>query len=104
METRNYQYGGGYGPIENQKAIEDQFYARHQLRNALVALDRESRSKYNALTNQENPFHDRIVTINAAIESLRAEILALRVPKPGEKSGKWRKSLGKDTAQGERIA
>ena len=103
METKNYQYGGGHGPIENQKTIEDQFYARNQLRNALVELDRDTRSKYNALTNQENPFHDRIVAINAEIESLRAEIMVLRVPKPGEKSGKWRKSLGKGTPQGERI-
>lgn len=103
MEIKNYQYGGGHGLIDNQKLIEDQFYARNQLRNALVELDRETRSEYNALTNQENPFHDRIVAINAEIELLRAEIMALRVPKPGEKSGKWRKSLGKGTSQGERI-
>jgi hypothetical protein len=103
MEIKNYQYGGGHGPIENQKAIEDQFYARHQLRNALVELDRKTRSEFNALTNQENPFHDRIVAINTEIESLRAEIMALRVPKAGEKSGKWRKVLGKGTPQGDRI-
>jgi len=103
METKNYQYGGGHDLIHNQKAIEDQFYARNQFRNALVELDRETRSKYSELTNRENPFYDRIVAINAEIESLRAEIMALRVPKPGEKSGKWRKSLGKGTSQGERI-
>jgi len=104
METRNYQYGGGHGVIENQKAIEDQFYARHQLRNALVELDHKTREQFNALTNQENPFHDRIVAIKAEIDSLRAEIMLLRVPKPGEKSGRWRRSLGKATPQGERIA
>ena len=104
METNNYQYGGGHGVIENQKAIEDQFYARNQLRNALVELDHKTRSEYTALTNQENLFHDRIVAIKTEIELLRAEIMALRVPKPGEKSGKWRKSFGKDTTQSERIA
>jgi hypothetical protein len=103
MEIKNYQYGGGQGPIENQKAIEDQFYARHQLRNALVELDRKTRSEFNALTNQENPSHDRILAINAEIESLRAEIMILRVPKAGDKSGKWRKVLGKGSPQGDHI-
>ena len=23
MQTKNYQYGGGFGEIENQKALED---------------------------------------------------------------------------------
>jgi hypothetical protein len=103
METKNYQYGGGHGLIENQKVIEDQFYSRNQLRNALVELDRKTRSRFNELTNQNNPHFDRVQTINAEIASLRAEIMALRVPKAGEKSGKWRKSMGKGTAQGERI-
>ena len=52
MEIKDYHYGGGHGPIENQKAIEDQFYARHQLRNALVELDRKTRSEFNALTQR----------------------------------------------------
>ncbi|MGB9072141.1 MAG: zinc ribbon domain-containing protein [Terriglobales bacterium] len=103
METRNYQYGGGHGLIDNQKAIEDQFYARNQLRNALVELDRKTRSRFNELTNQDNPYFDRVQTINAEIDSLRAEIMMLRVPKAGEKSGKWRKAMGKGTPQGERI-
>jgi hypothetical protein len=103
MVTKNFQFGGGHGVIENQKLIEDQFYARNQLRNALVELDRKARATFNELTNQDNPYFDRIQAINTEIEALRAKIMALRVPKPGEKSGKWRKTLGKGTSQGERI-
>lgn len=98
---KNFQYGGGLGELENEHLITDQFFARNVLRNALVELDRATREEFYKLT--DNPHRERIQAINAEIESLRQDIRNSRVPKPGEKPGKWRKSMGKGTPQAEKI-
>jgi hypothetical protein len=47
--TKKFQYGAGLGNIKNEDLAVAQMRARNFLRNELVALDRSTREKYNAM-------------------------------------------------------
>ena len=78
--AKKYQFGGGFGIVGNEQLAIDQMRSRNALWNELVALDKVTRSEYNAIVNQDNPAHDRIQAITVEIEHLRDCLLMLRLP------------------------
>ena len=92
--VRKFQYGSGFGEIKNEDLAISQMRARNFFRNELVALDRATREKYNAILNVENTAHDRIQAINQEIKDLRDKIKLMRIPKSGETAGRHRVKVG----------
>jgi hypothetical protein len=78
--TKKFQFGSGFGEIINEELAIQQMRARNFLRNELVALDRQTREKYYAIVNADNPAQDSITEAFAKIAELRDELLMLRVP------------------------
>jgi hypothetical protein len=78
--TKKFQFGAGFGEIINEELAIQQMRARNFLRNELVAIDRQTREKYYAIVNADNPAQDSITEAFAKIAELRDELLMLRVP------------------------
>jgi hypothetical protein len=78
QQIKKFQFGG-VGEVVSELAI-GQMRSRNALWNELVALDKVTRTEYNAIVNLDNPAHDRLQTITAEITGLRDDLLMLRVP------------------------
>jgi Putative transposase DNA-binding domain len=79
QQTKKYQFGG-FGVIDNEDLAIAQMRSRNALWNELVALDKVTRTEYNAIVNVDNPAHDRLQLITTEITGLRDDLLMLRVP------------------------
>jgi hypothetical protein len=79
QQVKKYQFGG-VGVIDNERLAIEQMRSRNALWNGLVALDKVTRTEYNAIVNVDNSAHDRLQIITAEITDLRDDLLMLRVP------------------------
>ncbi|MGH9405120.1 MAG: zinc ribbon domain-containing protein [Terriglobia bacterium] len=88
-EVKVFKFGAGKckGQIENEDLALDQIWLQNRYRNALVAIDRKFRGRYNAIVGENNPAIDRIREIGARTKELRATI---RVQRTGVQRAGWK--------------
>jgi hypothetical protein len=77
-EVRVFRFGSRKGQTGNEQVALDQIWLMNKYRNALVAIDREFRSRYSAVISVDNPVFDRIGAINQKVKELRELIKAQR--------------------------
>jgi hypothetical protein len=86
-EVKVFKFGARKGPLKNEELALSQIWLQNMYRNALVQIDREFRSRYNAIVSGNNSALKRIGEISERIKELRKTI---KLQRTGVQRAGWR--------------
>jgi len=94
-EVKVFKFGGRKGQLENEALALDQIWLQNKYRNALVQIDHEFRTRYNAIVSVDNPALGRMREIGTRIKELQATI---KVQRTGVQRAGWKALSPKEHA------